>query len=104
MRRGDNNSRTVLAVGEDSVSVTSLELDRLQEALARLEQRDADAVREQIGALRLLGSTIGLTPTQAELAALEAARASLADQPLEPQQMRAVTANTDDAGAGRRRQ
>jgi hypothetical protein len=99
VRRGDNGS-TTLAVGEEIVSLRPDELERLLEALARLKQRDADAVREQIGALRLLGSTIRLSPAEAQLSTLKTALASLADEPLEPQRTCGVTGNADGTAAG----
>jgi hypothetical protein len=68
-----------LTVRHEVVPVRGDELERLLEALARLGQRDADAVAEQITALRLVGGVIRLTPTEAELAALELALAALAE-------------------------
>lgn len=67
-----------LALREDVLSVGDEELDRLVEALSRLELRDAEAVAEQIAALRLAGGVIGLMPTEAEIGALELALALLA--------------------------
>jgi len=75
------DGRTALAAGEELVSLRPNELDRLLEALARFGQRDADAVREQIRALRLVGGTIRLWPNEAELAALEAGLSGLDELP-----------------------
>jgi hypothetical protein len=68
-----------LTLREEAVPVRGDELERLLDALARLGQRDADAVAEQITALRLVGGVIHLTPTEAELAALGLALAALAE-------------------------
>ncbi len=62
------------------LSVRSDELDRLLDALARLDLREAESVGEQIAALRLVGGAIRLTPTEAELAAIQLALAVLAEQ------------------------
>lgn len=68
-----------LTLRNEAVPVRGDELERLLEALVRLGQRDADAVAEQITALRLIGDGIRLTPTEAELAALQLALAALAE-------------------------
>lgn len=73
--RADEETRTELSLGDESVELTSGELDRLLLALTRLELREAVAVGEQIAALRLAGGAIRLTPTPAELAAVERALA-----------------------------
>lgn len=70
---------TQVTVRDEAIPVRGDELQRLLDALARLGQRDADAVAEQIAALRLSGGVIRLTPTEAELAALELALAALAE-------------------------
>jgi hypothetical protein len=72
---------TQLVVREEVLSVPDDELDRLLEALARLDLRDAEAVADEIAALRLAGGSIRLTPTEAELAALELALVALAAEP-----------------------
>jgi hypothetical protein len=73
-----------LTVREDAVAMRGDELEQLLDALARLGQRDADAVAEQITALRLAGAVIRLTPTEAELAALTLALAALAEDGRSP--------------------
>jgi hypothetical protein len=70
---------TQLTVREETLSLDGEELDRLLEALARLDQRDAGAIAEQIRALLLAGGVVRLTPTEAELAALELALVALAE-------------------------
>ena len=54
------------------------ELGRLLDALVLLDLREAEAVAGQIAALRLAGGVIALTPTEAEIGALELALAALA--------------------------
>jgi len=66
-----------LALREDVLSMGDEELDRLLEALARLDARDAETVAGQIAALRLAGGVIGLLPTEAEIGALALALAAL---------------------------
>lgn len=73
------SATTRLTVRAEAVPVRDDELQRLLNALARLGQRDADAVAEQITALRLVGGLIHLTPTEAELATLKLALAALAE-------------------------
>lgn len=68
-----------VALGGQVVALSGDELGRLLRALAGLDLRDAEAVGEQIAALRLAGGTIELTPTEAELAALRLALGGLAD-------------------------
>lgn len=75
---------TALAVGEEIISLRGGQLDRLLKALVGLRQGDADAVREQIMALRLIGGVIRLAPTEAQLAVLEVALAGLADDGPKP--------------------
>lgn len=70
-----------LVVREELLDLPAAELDRLLDALAQLDLRGAEAVGEQITALRLAGGVIVLTPTEAELAALEGALAALAEEP-----------------------
>jgi hypothetical protein len=82
VKAGDSCS-TALVLGEEIISLGSGKFERLLRALLGLGQRDAAVVREQIMALRLLGGVIRLTPTEAELAALEVVLAGLADD--EPQ-------------------
>ena len=60
------------------LSVGNAELDRLLEALGRLDVRAAEAVAEHIAALRLAGGEIRLTPTEGEIAALGSALSTLA--------------------------
>jgi hypothetical protein len=68
-----------LEVGLESVVLQPAELDRLIGALGRVEADGADAVREQIAALRLVGRVIDLSPTESELEALRLALAVLVD-------------------------
>ena len=67
-----------VALREEVLCVGDEELGRLLEALAQLELRGAEAVADQIAALRLAGGVIRLTPTETEIAALELALAALA--------------------------
>lgn len=73
-------------VGEESVALQGHELDRLLAALEGIDLDGAEAVREQIAALRLVGRVIDLAPTEAELAALRVALRLLAEttEPLSP--------------------
>lgn len=89
---------TQLAVREEVLSLRADELGRLLEALVRLDLRDADAVGDQITALRLAGGVIRLIPTEAELAALELALATLAAEarPLGPTLLRLASICGDD--------
>jgi hypothetical protein len=64
-----------IALGKDVFAVTAGELELLLASLRRLDSRDAATVAEQIAALRLAGGVIGLTPTEAEHAALRQALA-----------------------------
>jgi hypothetical protein len=70
---------TSLAIRDEVLLLRADELDRLVEALGALGGNDADAVAEQIRALRLAGGSIRLTPTEAEIAAMGSALA-LADE------------------------
>ncbi len=92
----------LLALREETLSVGDEELDRLLEALARLDLRDADAVAGQIAALRLADGTIHLTPTEAEISALELALMTLAAEarPLGPglARLASVCAYEDPSG------
>ena len=72
-----------LAIGDEIVSLRSRQLKFLLEALSRARGSDADAVREEIGALRLIPGTIRLHPTEGELTALRTALDALADNPSE---------------------
>lgn len=72
--RGDE-ATTVIAIGDDLVTVSPDELEELLDCLRRLDDRDAAAVADDIAALRLVGGVIRLTPTEAELAALHDALA-----------------------------
>jgi hypothetical protein len=67
-----------LDLREQALSLSDEDLDRLLDALARLDLRDAEAIADQIAALRLVDGVIDLTPTEAEIAALESALAALA--------------------------
>ena len=67
-----------IALGEEVFAVSAGELELLLASLQRLDSRDAATVAEQIAALRLAGGVIGLTPTEAELAAL---RQALVEEP-----------------------
>jgi hypothetical protein len=69
-----------LAIGNEIVALPSPQLDLLLATLKQPRDRDADAVRDQIAALRLLSDPIRLTPTQGELAALRTALAALNDE------------------------
>lgn len=100
---GADDGSAVVSVGEAIVRLTRDELDRLLEALARLEQRDAEAVLEEIRALRLLGGTIRLLPSEAELASLEAALAGLAGKSPRRETIPVDTAGVDGAATGRGR-
>jgi hypothetical protein len=75
-----------LVLCEETLSVDDEELRRLLGALARLDLRDADAVADQISALRLADGAIRLVPTEGEISALELALAALAgeERPLGP--------------------
>jgi len=90
--------RTALAVGEEIISLGDGELDRLLKALLGLRQGDADTVREQIMALRLIGGVIRLAPTEAQLAALEVALGAVADEEpkLGPRLLRLTAGRTDE--------
>jgi hypothetical protein len=94
-----------LALREDVFCVYDEELGRLLEALARLDLRHAEAVADQIAALRLAGGVIGLMPTEAEIGALELALAVLAGEarPLGPalSRLASICADEDLSGAGR---
>jgi len=78
--RASSDITARLTVGTEMLSVRVDELDRLVDALARLDLREAESIGEQITALRLLGGAIHLTPTEAELAAIQLALAVLAEQ------------------------
>jgi len=83
------------------LSLRGDELGRLLEALVRLDSREADAVAEQIAALRLAGGVIRLTPTEAELAVLELGLAALAeDPPLGGELMRLAARRADGSPSG----
>lgn len=62
----------------EELSIGDAELDRLLDALDRIDLHDAKAVAEHITALRLAGGEIRLTPTEGEIAALERALTTLA--------------------------
>jgi hypothetical protein len=93
--RRPERGTTQLAVRDEVLSLRSDELDRLLEALVGLDLRDAGAVAEQIRALRLAGGVIRLTPTEAELAALELALAGEA-RPLGPALLRLASICADE--------
>jgi hypothetical protein len=67
-----------LRIGGDAVALLPVELERLLQALAALEDHDATCIAEDIVAMRLAGGVIQLFPTEAELAALR--RALVADE------------------------
>jgi ABC-type transport system involved in cytochrome c biogenesis ATPase subunit len=95
-----------LAVGEDVLPLDDEELGRLVEALAGLDLHEAEAVADQIAALRLAGGVICLTPTEAEIAALELALEALMDEarPLGPALSRLASICAEDpSGEGRGR-
>ena len=71
-----------VALRGEVLSVGDAELDRLLEALVRLDLRAAGAVAEHIAALRLAGAEIRLTPTEGEIAALGVALSTLAAEAL----------------------
>jgi hypothetical protein len=75
-----------LAIDHEIISLRSGQLESLLEALLLARGSDALAVREEIGALRLIPGTIRLLPTEGELAALRAALDALADNPSEAAQ------------------
>jgi hypothetical protein len=77
---------TKLAVHGGSVVLSDDLLGRLLHALARMDSHGAGTVREEIAALRLAGGEIRLVPTEAELASVRLALASLAtaSRPLAP--------------------
>jgi hypothetical protein len=77
MATGERQEPRELAIDGELIVLPADEIDRLLDVLARLRESDADAVREQIGALRLLSGTIQLSPTEPELFALRAALAAL---------------------------
>jgi hypothetical protein len=96
---GSADAALQLVVREEVLSLRGEELGRLLEALARLDLRDAEAVADDIAALRLAGGVIRLTPTEAELAALERALAALAAEarPLGPALRRLASVCADDS-------
>jgi hypothetical protein len=75
-----------LAIDHEIISLRSGQLEFLLEALSLAGGFDAAAVREEIGALRLIPGTIRLLPTEGELTALRTALDTLADDPSEPAQ------------------
>lgn len=77
MNARDDRTRTV-AVAGGSVALSDELLDGLLHALARLDSRGAETVREEIAALRLAGGEIRLVPSEVELAALTTAARQLA--------------------------
>lgn len=94
-----------LALREDVLCVDDEELGQLLEALRRLDLGDAEAVADQIAALRLAGGVIHLMPTEAEIGALELALAVLAAEarPLGPglSRLASICAGEDPSGEGR---
>ena len=75
-----------LAIDHEIISLRSGQLESLLEALFLARGSDALAVREEIGALRLIPGTIRLLPTEGELTALRTALDALADNPSEAAQ------------------
>jgi len=102
---GSADAPMQLVVREEVLDLRGEELDRLLEALARLDLRDADAVADDIAALRLAGGVIRLTPTEAELAALARALAALAAEvrPLGPRLRRLASVCAGDGPRTERR-
>jgi hypothetical protein len=72
-----------LAIDHEIISLRSGQLEFLLEVLSLARGSDAAAVREEIGALRLIPGTIRLLPTEGELTALRTALDALADDPSE---------------------
>lgn len=70
-----------LAIDHEIISLLPGQLEFLLEALSLARGSDAVAVREEIGALRLIPGTIRLLPTEGELTALRTALDALADNP-----------------------
>ena len=64
-----------LTMGGRMLSLSGEQLDELLVALAQLDGADARSVGEEIAALRVAGGVIRLTPTTAELSAVERAMA-----------------------------
>jgi hypothetical protein len=86
-----------LELREQTLYLSDEDLDRLLEALARLDLRDAEAVAGQIAALRLADGVIRLTPTEAEITALVSALSALAGaRPLGPALVRLAPICTDN--------
>ena len=77
-RRRAAATPTQHGVLDEVFSLRGDEPDRMVHALARLELSDADAIVDQIAALRLAHGVIRLHPTEAEPAAVEAALVALA--------------------------
>lgn len=75
-------ANTRIALRGEALSLDDAEIGRLLGALAELDLAGAEAVADQIAALRLAGGEIRLTPTEAEIAALELALAALAAETL----------------------
>ena len=82
MRAGEDapaQERRELVIDHEVISLRPRQFDFLLEGLCRVRGFDAAAVREEIGALRLIPGTIRLLPTAGELTALQTA--ALADDP-----------------------
>jgi hypothetical protein len=95
---GFADTTTPFELSEQALCLSDEDLDRLLKSLAQLDLRDAEAVAGQIAALRLAGGVIGLTPTEAEIAALVSALSVLAAdaRPLGPALMRLASICTDN--------
>jgi hypothetical protein len=87
-----------LELREQTLYLSDEDLDRLLEALARLDLRDAEGLAGQIAALRLADGVIRLTPTEAEITALVSALADA--RPLGPALMRLASICTDNGIPG----
>jgi hypothetical protein len=72
-----------LLVDDEVVCLESDQLDGLLDALAKARETNAEAVRDEIGALRLIPGAIRLFPTSGELTALRVALAAVSRRPIE---------------------